>query len=154
VVVFLLLLSSGAGSLLSRRWLKGSGGLPWILVLIVLVLGLLSLVLPKLLVSQVGLPFPIKIAISGALLIPAGLLMGIPFPIGLLRIAGGQTGIVEWAWAMNAGASVLGSVTAIVIAIHFGLTATLLCGAAAYLAALAFDSASRSSIRIVAKSNS
>jgi len=137
VVVFLLLLSSGAGSLLSRRWLKGSRRLPWILVLIVLVLGLLSLLLPKLLVSQVGLPFPIKIVISGALLIPAGLLMGSPFPIGLLRIAGRQTGMVEWAWAMNAGSTVLGSVTAIVIAIQFGLTATLLCGAAAYIAALA-----------------
>jgi hypothetical protein len=146
VVVFLLLLASGTGSLLSRRWMKGPSRLPWILVLIVLVLGLLSLVLPKLLVSQVGLPFPIKILISGALLIPAGLLMGIPFPIGLLRIAGRQTGIVEWAWAMNAGATVLGSVTAIVIAIHFGLTATLLCGAAAYIAALAFDSASHFSI--------
>jgi hypothetical protein len=153
VVVFLLLLASGTGSLLSRRWMKGPSRLPWILVLIVLVLGLLSLVLPKLLVSQVGLPFPIKILISGALLIPAGLLMGIPFPIGLLRIAGRQTGIVEWAWAMNAGATVLGSATAIVIAIHFGLTATLLCGAAAYIAALAFDSASHFSIQIVGKSN-
>jgi hypothetical protein len=121
--------------------------------LIALVLGLLSLLLPKLLVSQVGLPFPIKIVISGALLIPAGLLMGIPFPIGLLRIAGRQAGIVEWAWAMNAGATVLGSVTAIVIAIHFGLTATLLCGAAAYIAALVLDSASRLSTGTVAESN-
>jgi hypothetical protein len=33
---------------------------------------------------------------------------------------------------------VLGSVSAIVIAIHFGLTVTLLCGAAAYLTAAAF----------------
>src|SRR3954469_17600875 len=153
VVVFLLLLSSGTGSLLSRRWLRASRRLPWILVLIVLVLGLLSLLLPKLLVSQVGLPFPIKIAISGALLIPAGFLMGIPFPIGLLRIAGRQSGMVEWAWAMNAGATVLGSVAAIVIAIRFGLTATLLCGAAAYIAALALDSASRFSTRTVAESN-
>jgi hypothetical protein len=32
---------------------------------------------------------------------------------------------VEWAWAMNAAASVLGSVLAMVIAIQFGLTVTL-----------------------------
>ncbi len=38
---------------------------------------------------------------------------------------------------MNAAASVLGSVLAMVIAIQFGLTATLACGAAAYLLALA-----------------
>ncbi len=37
---------------------------------------------------------------------------------------------------MNAAASVLGSVLAIVIAIQFGLTATLTCGAAAYIGAM------------------
>jgi len=44
---------------------------------------------------------------------------------------------VEWAWAMNAAASVLGSVLAMVIAIQYGLTVTLACGAGAYLLALA-----------------
>ena len=37
---------------------------------------------------------------------------------------------------MNAAASVLGSVLAMVIAIQFGLTVTLACGAVAYLLAL------------------
>jgi hypothetical protein len=42
---------------------------------------------------------------------------------------------VEWAWALNAAASVLGSVMAMIIAIHYGLTITLACAAAAYLLA-------------------
>jgi len=37
---------------------------------------------------------------------------------------------------MNAAASVLGSVLAMVIAIQFGLTVTLTCGAGAYLLAM------------------
>jgi hypothetical protein len=37
---------------------------------------------------------------------------------------------------MNAASSVLGSVLAIVIAIQFGLTVTLACGAAAYVFAM------------------
>ena len=37
---------------------------------------------------------------------------------------------------MNAGASVLGSVSAILVAIQFGLNITLVCGAAAYCLAL------------------
>ena len=37
---------------------------------------------------------------------------------------------------MNAAASVLGSVLAMVLAIQFGLTVTLACGAMAYLLAL------------------
>jgi hypothetical protein len=42
---------------------------------------------------------------------------------------------------MNAAASVLGSVLAIVIAIQFGLNVTLACGAGAYLLALLLTSA-------------
>jgi hypothetical protein len=38
---------------------------------------------------------------------------------------------------MNAGASVLGSVLAMMIAIQFGLTVTLACGLVAYVLALA-----------------
>jgi len=78
--------------------------------------------------------------------------MGMPFPTGLRALAAravvempaGVTGAdspradnaVEWAWAMNAAASVLGSVLAMVIAIQFGLNITLACGVAAYLLAL------------------
>ena len=73
--------------------------------------------------------------------------MGMPFPTGLRALAalsapkfpagqGASDNTVEWAWAMNAAASVLGSVLAMVIAIQFGLTATLACGATAYLGAL------------------
>ncbi len=64
-----------------------------------------------------------------------------PFPTGLRALAasagqGASDNAVEWAWAMNAAASVMGSVLAMVIAIQFGLTVTLACGAAAYLFAL------------------
>jgi hypothetical protein len=73
--------------------------------------------------------------------------MGMPFPTGLRALAtfpsakippgqGPSDNAVEWAWAMNAAASVLGSVLAMVIAIQFGLTVTLACGAAAYVLAL------------------
>ena len=103
----------------------------------VTVLGLIAglvllnvVLLPRLLPAGVGLPFPVKLLISGGILLPLGFLMGMPFPTGLRRVA-----TVEWAWALNAAASVLGSVLAMVIAIHFGLTITLLCAAAAYLLA-------------------
>jgi len=148
VVIFLLLLSSGAGSLLSRRWLTktAQGWLP-----ILLVIGgilLYVLVLPGILSSLVGSNFPLKLLISALLLVPLGLGMGMPFPTGLRAIAatpapefpvsGENTNpnAVEWAWALNAAASVLGSVMAMMIAIQFGLNVTLACGAAAYLVAL------------------
>jgi hypothetical protein len=146
VVIFLLMVSSGAGSLFSRRWLQHVERC-WIpLVLVVAALVGYVFFLPNRLAALVGLPFEYRLLISGALLIPLGFVMGMPFPTGLRALCAangqqsseGQTtdNAVEWAWAMNAAASVLGSVSAMVIAIQFGLTITLACGAAAYVLAL------------------
>jgi hypothetical protein len=147
VVIFLLMLSSGAGSLFSRFWLPRAemGWIPLVLVLAVLLADLFFL--PGRLASMVGLPFELKRVICAVLLVPLGFVMGMPFPTGLRALASAPApgfpagkyashNAVEWAWAMNAAASVLGSVLAMVIAIQFGLTATLACGAAAYLLAL------------------
>jgi len=139
VVIFLMLLASGAGSVLSRRWLARSRRV-WIpLVLICGALIICVELLPGVLHRFVGVPFAGKLAISAALLVPLGFAMGMPFPTGLRALAegGGQpTNSIEWAWAMNAAASVLGSVLAIVIAIQFGLNATLTAGIASYGLAL------------------
>ena len=147
VVIFLLMLSSGAGSLFSRLWLPRTN-LGWVPLVLVMVT-LLSYVffLPSRLAALVGMEFGNRLLVSAVLLIPLGFVMGMPFPTGLRALAAlpapefpaGQCAsdnAVEWAWAMNAAASVLGSVLAMVIAIQFGLTVTLACGAAAYLLAL------------------
>lgn len=134
VVVFLLLLSSGAGSVAARRWIGSTGNLRQAIALIAALICLDLLLLPRVLAGAVGDPFLIKLLISAAVLVPLGFVMGMPFPSGLRLIS-----TVEWAWALNAAASVLGSVAAMVIAIHFGLTATLACAAGAYVLAAAFS---------------
>jgi len=116
---------------------------------IVAVLLLYVWILPGLLNALVGLPFVAKLLVSAILLAPLGFAMGMPFPTGLKALASfpapefpraekNQAGenAVEWAWAMNAASSVLGSVLAMVIAIQYGLNVTLACGAAAYFVAL------------------
>ena len=149
VVVFLLLLSSGGGSLASRRWASRER-LSWLpLIAIIAALVLYVFILPGLLNALVGLPFLMKLLVSAALLVPLGFTMGMPFPTGMRAIASlpapefpasegspANQNSVEWAWAMNAASSVLGSVLAMVIAIQFGLNTTLACGAVAYLLAL------------------
>jgi len=153
VVIFLLLLASGTGSLFSRRWLPDTtrGWIPLVLLIVAIVL--YTGVLPSLLGSLIGLPFVLKLAVSAGVLVPLGFAMGMPFPTGLRSFArtsvpdlpasefGEPANIeghaVEWAWAMNAAASVLGSVLAMVVAIHFGLNTTLASGGAAYGLALA-----------------
>jgi hypothetical protein len=146
VVIFLMMLSSGAGSLFSRTWLPHTrlGWMPIALVIVTLLADVFFL--PSRLASLVGLAFGYRLIVSAVILIPLGFVMGMPFPTGLraLVTAGTKPGgdaqssenLVEWAWAMNAAASVMGSVLAMVIAIQFGLTITLACGAGAYLCAL------------------
>lgn len=144
VVIFLLLLSSGAGSVFSRRWLQQTSRVRLPLLLLVGAIIAYVMVLPALLGALVGLAFWVKVLVSALLLVPLGVVMGMPFPTGLRALAGptaelsggGSTNAVEWAWAMNAASSVLGSVLAMVIAIHWGLNTTLATGAAAYLAAM------------------
>lgn len=137
VVVFLMLLSSGVGSLVSRRWFSEPTRVAVALAFIVIALLVYVFALPHMLEGMIGLPFAAKLAMSGLLLMPLGLAMGMPFPSGLRALAtDAGHGAVEWAWAMNAASSVLGSVLAVVIAIQFGLTITLTCGAAAYAAAI------------------
>ena len=134
VVVFLMLLASGAGSVLSRRLLSDPQRL-WVpLVIIFVLLIAYAWGLPPVLRTLVGLPFAVKLLVSAAVLAPLGFAMGMPFPTGLRLLTGAA---VEWAWAMNAAASVLGSVAAMVIAIRFGLAVTLACGAVSYLLAAA-----------------
>src|SRR5216683_817594 len=147
VVIFLLMLSSGVGSLASRRWLSrtATAWMPLLLVIVALTADVFFL--PQVLTAWVGLRFEYRLVVSALLLAPLGFVMGMPFPTGLRALSAGpvldvsmvSTGkdnAVEWAWAMNAAASVLGSVLAMVIAIQFGLNVTLASGAAAYLFAL------------------
>ena len=145
VVIFLLMLASGAGSLCSRLW-RPQARLRWVpLVLVILMLLADVFFLPGGLAAWVGMGFGSRLLVSAAILIPLGFVMGMPFPTGLRALdalcsaAAEQNAgenAIEWAWAMNAAASVLGSVLAMVLAIQFGLTVTLACGTAAYLFAL------------------
>ncbi|HUR36318.1 MAG TPA: hypothetical protein VM009_00780, partial [Terriglobales bacterium] len=135
VVIFLMLLSSGAGSFAAKRWLSHPDRVWLPLLLIAAGVSAYLYILPLVLAALIGADFAIKVLISGALIIPLGFVMGMPFPTGLRAMSELSDQRVEWAWAMNAAASVLGSVSAMIIAIHFGLNVTLLCGAAAYVAA-------------------
>lgn len=139
VVVFLMLLSSGVGSVVSRKWIAKPRQVWLPLTMIASALLVYVWILPSILNRLVGAPFFAKLAISALVLAPLGFSMGMPFPAGLRALAangcdGGDS--IEWAWAMNAASSVLGSVVAIIMAIQFGLNVTLICGAAAYLLAL------------------
>jgi hypothetical protein len=129
VVLFSILLSSGIGSFLSGRLRMPAamiiGGL---VVAVVLTATLLPVIFSLLLGLSWG-----RRAIAAALaLAPLGLLMGMPFPMGLRELARRTPGQLPWAWAVNGAMSVVASVLAALVALSLGFTAVLIVGAACY----------------------
>jgi hypothetical protein len=138
VVIFSMLVSSGLGSFLSRKVVADSNArLIGVLTLAALLVGVLAAVVQPVLSAGVGLPLVVKIIATVLLIAPAGFVMGIPFPTGLRLLEKCHEPSVRWAWSLNAAASVLGSVGALVLALYLGLVETLLIGGGLYLCALA-----------------
>ena len=147
VVIFSMLLSSGLGSAMSRRLLRQNDvRLIKALGLVAVLAAVLGLLTGWLLTVSVGLPLPLKAVMTVALLAPLGFLMGMPFPTGLKKLEDWHSPSVRWAWSLNAAASVLGSVGALVLAIYMGLVQTLIIGGMFYLAALAVVARARPSV--------
>ncbi len=138
VVIFSMLVSSGLGSAMSRRILgTDEGRLIKALGGVALLSALLAVVVSSLLTPLVGLPLPLKVAITTLLIAPLGFAMGMPFPTALQRLEGWHAPSVRWAWSLNSASSVLGSVGALFFSIYLGLIQTLILGGMLYLAALA-----------------
>jgi hypothetical protein len=138
VVLFALLLFTGAGSLLSTR----HRGHPRRALIVALgaacaLIAAGSFGLQPLLRAMIELPFAGRVAVAIALLAPAGLALGMAMPLGLQRLAALHPGAVAWAWGINGIASVAASVLAVAVAIQFGFAVATLLALACYLAALA-----------------
>ena len=136
VVIFTMLIASGLGSWFSRRVTQRlPRRLTRVLALVAVLVALLALVVPHLSAAGVGWPFWLKLAVTVVVVGVPAFLMGMPFPTGLSLLELRHRQSVRLAWSLNAAASVLGSVNAIVLAIYLGLRMTLLIGGGLYLAA-------------------
>lgn len=135
VVLLAFLLSSGAGSMCSewlfaRRWLTVPRAAA---LLAVLLLGY-DLALPALFHSSaLAWPVAAKIALSIALIFGLAFPMGVFFPRGIRLVEAAAPEFVPWAWGANSAASVIGSILALILAIHCGFTTVAMAAAAVYI---------------------
>ena len=137
VVLFSLLLWTGAGSLLAGRVGNQRRALTGALLLGCLLIAASAYALQPLLAALIGLPFPVRLAFTVVLLAPAGVALGMAMPLGLSRLAALHPRGVAWAWGVNGIASVVASAGAITIAILAGYPVATLVALACYLGALA-----------------
>jgi hypothetical protein len=96
-----------------------------------------AFLLPMAFSALAGLADPARITVSLLLIAPPALAMGMPFPLGLRRLAEAAPEFIPWAWAVNASVSVVAAVLASLLAVHLGFTAVLLLALFGYLAAAA-----------------
>ena len=140
VVLAAFLIFAGLGSLWSKRfsdtgeYVKGVRGAVIALVIIALIY---TVLLGPLFLLMMALPITLKIVVSLILIAPLAFAMGIPFPLGLSRLAELERGLVPWVWGVNGCASVLSAVIATIFAIHFGFTVVILLALMLYIASAA-----------------
>ncbi|MHB8772637.1 MAG: polyamine aminopropyltransferase [Syntrophales bacterium] len=136
VVIAGMLLSSGVGSLLAERLLRNRWRGPALLGMICLTILLYARFLTPLLLATIALPEAARLALAVLLIAPAGLLMGMPFPLGIRVLAATAEAEIPWAWGINGCLSVVGTLLATVIAVELGFTWVMAAAAAAYGLAL------------------
>lgn len=106
---------------------------------IILFAGVYLALLPALFGWLMPEPAPVKILVSVVLIAPLAFFMGMPFPLGLRRVADEAPRLVPWAWGVNGCASVLSAVLASLLATHVGFAVVVALAMGLYgIAALAF----------------
>ncbi len=140
VVIFLLLVASSVGSRVSSRFRDEN--LPRTIRMVTAAVAVVivgeAFLIGALIRAYQPAAIEQKMALVALVICPLGFLMGMPFPSGL-RLTALSAASIEWVWALNAAATVLGSVLAIFLAVTLGIMksmfiAGLAYGAAAFLA--------------------
>ena len=134
-VLFSLLLTSGLGSYISGRIRPRGGGHKLVLLAVGLLTPVYGLVSPVLR-SLLGLPITARLIATIVIIAPLGLLMGMPFPLGVRMLTRSREPLIPWAWAANGCASVLGSILPTILALSLGFSKVFLVAGVTYLASL------------------
>jgi hypothetical protein len=139
VTLFALLLGTGAGSFMSRsvafarvRWT----GLIAI-ACVVVTAGMAAYALPWIIDRAIAWPLAARVGLAAALMLPAGVLLGIPLPAGMRLLAARRPALIPWGWGMNGAFSVVGATLAVFVAMNWGFSATLLTAGSVYALAAA-----------------
>jgi len=140
VILFSLLVGSGAGSWSSSLWRTRQCRVAVAVMgfAVAALIGVYCLSLETVFQLFLGMSLMIRLGLSALLLLGLGFLLGFMFPLAVrLLKEGGEQNVIPWMWGINGISSVAGSSAALLIAIRYGFREALLVGACAYLIASA-----------------
>ena len=136
LVVCLMLVSSGFGSLVSQKITPKPYRIILVVFIIVISLIIYALFLSGWLKTTIGFSLTVKIILSFLFIAPPAFFMGMPFPLGL-KLLSTKTqsidgGLVGWAWGINGVFSVVSAVLATIIAVELGFIWVMVFAIGAY----------------------
>ena len=133
------LFCAGLGSLYAQRWLSRldsdaaiARATGWAVAAIALGLAWQLLAFEASFAFGAGWPVAVRALLGLAGIAPLAFAMGLPFPLGLSRVARAAPDWVPWAWALNGFASVVAALAAVLLGMAIGLRASLLCAISLY----------------------
>jgi len=145
IILAALLLFTGLGAYLSGKYsLHANRTIRNAIFLLAALLLTASFFLTPLLQQAIALSMTGRIILSLVLILPLGILLGIPFPAGMQIINKQSAALIPWAWGVNGFFTVIGSVIALILSMMIGFQAVLWIAICIYLASLFFISRSAS----------
>jgi len=137
VVLASLLVCTGVGSFLAGSFEAGPRRtIVRIVPLLVIALVLTGFATPLVFSVALGWTLPFRILLAVAILIPLGVLLGMPFPTGLRLVSLEAPALVPWGWGVNGFFTVIGTVIALILGMAWGFKVVLVVGGCSYLVAL------------------
>ena len=139
VVLFSLLLSSGLGSYLTESVTAETAeaaGRRRLLALVV-ILAIFGAVTPAVARWSGSMTTPVRILAAVLMLFPAGLMMGMAFPLAMKLASTRARRLTPWFWGLNGAASVMASVLSVCIALTWSISTAFWVGWLCYVAAYA-----------------
>lgn len=136
-----VLMCAGIGSLWTQRWLSRAprddaaiaSCIGWSVRAIVLALLWQFVVFAFVHAFAPDWPVAVRALLGLLGVAPLAFAMGMPFPLGMARLARDAPAFVPWAWGLNGCASVIAAILAVMLSIALGLRATLLLALALYV---------------------
>ena len=137
VVLASLLICTGIGSYVAGRFeVEPRRMIARIIPLIVLALIATAFATPLVFSAALGWPLPLRILLAIVILMPLGVLLGVPFPTGMGLVSLENPALIPWGWGVNGFFTVIGTVIALLLGMTWGFKVVLVVGGCSYLMAL------------------
>ena len=132
IILFLMILSAGFGSLASERVDVHSPRLSLLPVAIAGAILVATVALDPLMSATVGWGLPGRTLVVAVLVVPLAFALGFCFPIGLRLIGRHSDTVTAWMWGVNGACGVMASILAVMISMWLGIQANLVAAATLY----------------------